>query len=640
MARRLGGEVSDELGLLRRQQSDFKKQLVEERRKNAELLDMVGDKAVFKYTVDNTLHTDLKRQIQANASLLTELKRKELELDEVRAKSVQQEEQVSQLTHRNKEQARTLQERMETSNYLESQNEALRQHAEDLSADLQHYKTENERLLDSLKSVKKQFEATTTQKLAAEQVLLEVKREVVAAKQEFSKEKRVSQMKQLKQKVLFVADILDLFLTSRTKLHLAQGFFGLKEFSQRHLLIKKTLLVGFNLLREKVKANAHKCFKIWKLNTDRNLLQSIARREQAFRELRGQLLLWQARAKDKTFRAQRTKLLKRAVVTSAHSRMKKALSSWRLRTAQTHSLRAVGFSVALKLKYLRRVAFDSVRLHAVVDLQQSMFETELGEQQTALRQLQSKTMAFFMIDCYSKLQRHHRAVEERVRAIEGSVHSSAETQVLSALWRRFEGMYKNTLKGALTCIAAKSLNSRWEQRLEMSGVALLEVVLCNQTKALKAVFFQSYREAARHTARLTSALQLLSQLQTKVSLASLGQWRLVVVQMQNDEKDLEHQVVLEDAQDDVRRLTKKLLLLNAEVKQLKEQLAVSRTQTADGASLARALKQLADERESLATELASRSFSVKKLLDENQSLGLRLKNAQLEAEQLVLLSKG
>jgi hypothetical protein len=35
--------------------------------------------------------------------------------------------------------------------------------------------------------------------------------------------------------------------------------------------------------------------------------------------------------------------------------------------------------------------------------------------------------------------------------------------------------------------------------------------------------------------------------------------------MQDEEKDLEVQVVLEDAQDDVRRLTKKLLLLNAEV---------------------------------------------------------------------------
>jgi hypothetical protein len=80
-----------------------------------------------------------------------------------------------------------------------------------LSSDLQHYKTENERLLNNLKSVKKQFEATTTQKLAAEQVLLEIKREVLAAKQEFSKEKRVSQMKQFKQKVLFVADILALF---------------------------------------------------------------------------------------------------------------------------------------------------------------------------------------------------------------------------------------------------------------------------------------------------------------------------------------------------------------------------------------------------------------------------------------------
>jgi hypothetical protein len=264
-------------------------------------------------------------------------------------------------------------------------------------------------------------------------------------------------------------------LTSRTKLHLAQGFFGLKEFTQRHLLIKKTLLVGLNLLREKVKANAHKCFKIWRLNTDRNLLQSLARREQAFRELRGQLLLWQARAKDKTFKAQRTKFLKRAVLTSAHRRIKQALSTWKLRTAQTHSLRAVGPSVALKLKYLRRVAFDSVRLHAAVNLQQSMFETELSEQRTALTQLHSKP--YFMIDCYSKLQRHNRSVEERVRVIEGSVHSSAETQVLSALWRQFERMYKDTVKGAFTRIAAASVNSRWAQRLEMGGVALLEVLL-------------------------------------------------------------------------------------------------------------------------------------------------------------------
>jgi hypothetical protein len=53
MARRLGGEVSDELGLLRRQQTSRNNWW---RNVVRTLLDMAGDKAVFKYT---TTHSTL-----------------------------------------------------------------------------------------------------------------------------------------------------------------------------------------------------------------------------------------------------------------------------------------------------------------------------------------------------------------------------------------------------------------------------------------------------------------------------------------------------------------------------------------------------------------------------------------------------
>ncbi len=52
------------------------------------------------------------------------------------------------------------------------------------------------------------------------------------------------------------------------------------------------------------------------------------------------------------------------------------------------------------------------------------------------------------------------------------------------------------------------------------------------------------------------------------------------------------------------------------------------------------VQRIAQEREQLSTDLSNRSLTVKKLIEDNASLQQRLNRAQVEAENLIRLTKG
>lgn len=685
MAKRLAGELSDELGALRRQQTDFKRQLDEERKKNAELLDMVGDKATFKYTVDTTLHSDLKRQIKANTAMLAELKRRELELEEAKARVSSHEQQANSAVLRTKELARILQDRNETFKQIESQNGALKDRVDELSSELQQFKAENSKLLDGLKSVKRQYEATSSQKNEAEQVLIEVKREVLAAKHEFTKEKKETQRRQIRQKVLFVADILELFFNSKKKLCLANGFFVLKEFSQRHLLIKKTLLVGFSMMRDKVKAVMHKAVRIWKLNTDRKLLENISKREEACRLMRSAVLQWQSKARKKQGQSHKHRLLLKNIRRMVARHKRQAFGCWRLMTMQGVRLRAVCNNVGWLLRSMKTTAFEGLRQVAAAEIQQEAFEDELTCSQAELRLGHSKYLALLVLASYSKLQKSKKAIEQRVTDLETQLLTSDKTAseycncvfdprsactfksvvatchlcglsyngptaaVLVPFSTVLKSLYKVSLNEGFSRLQRYAVSLARLRLHQAFGLKVLVSTLKRRVQLSQKDGFASLL-AAKGLATwsfslvLHSIFKLSSAFQLRTLSLTLTRWRLTVkskaynVLKRDYKAALESQRDYEDTESHVRNLTKRNALLEAETRHLKQQLEMFKTQTIDEGSLVKLLKQLSDEREALAKELASRSFNVKRLLDENQTLGLRLKNAQLEAEQLMLLN--
>jgi len=59
----------------------------------------------------------------------------------------------------------------------------------------------------------------------------------------------------------------------------------------------------------------------------------------------------------------------------------------------------------------------------------------------------------------------------------------------------------------------------------------------------------------------------------------------------------------------------------------------------DGYEIAKNVKALAKERETLSVDLADKASTIRKLLDENEALQSRLKSAQSEAAALLTVSK-